>query len=112
MNVDLWFEKQSLALKIILLILPVVGWVMEVLIRISVYVRKQNIMDLVLLILYIVLGWTWIPLILDVAYLCIKGHLFMAADLDEVTATSQSSDAPKSEETVDAEPKEENNETK
>ena len=52
MNVDKWFEEQSLVVKIILIVLPFVGWVMEILIRISAYARKQNSLDLVLLIIF------------------------------------------------------------
>ena len=98
MNVDKWFEEQSLVLKIILIILPFVGWVMEILIRVSAYVRNKNTMDLVLLLVYLLLGWTWIPLIVDVVFLATKGHLFMAGDLEDLANDT---------ETVDAQPKEE-----
>ena len=100
MNVDKWIEEQSLVVKIILIVLPFVGWVMEILIRISAYARKQNNLDLVLLILYLLLGWTWIPLIVDVVFLVTKGHLLMADDL-------QSLNEDKGNESVDAQPKEE-----
>lgn len=103
MNFDQWFEKQSLVVKIILIILPLVGWVMEILIRISAYTRSKNNMDLVLLIVFLLLGWTWIPLIIDVIYLATKGHIFLAGDLDDITKESESS----SKETVEAQPKEE-----
>ena len=103
MEVDKWFEKQPLALQIILIVLPFVGWIMEILIRVSVYLRNKNNMDLVLLILYLLLGWTWVPLILDVVFLATKGHIFLAGDLEEVSkGTSQ--------EEVDAQPKKEENE--
>ena len=100
MNIDKWFEEQSLVLKIILIILPMVGWVMEILIRVSAYVRKKNTMDLILLVIFILLGWTWIPLIVDVVFLATKGHLFMATDLEDIANGT---------ETVDASPKEEEN---
>lgn len=105
MNFDQWFDKQSLVVKIILIILPLVGWVMEILIRISAYTRNKNNMDLVLLIVFLLLGWTWIPLIIDVIYLATKGHLFLAGDLDDITNSDESSNK----ETVDAQPKEEEN---
>ena len=106
MNFDQWFEKQSLAVKIILIILPLVGWVMEILIRISAYTRSKNNMDLVLLIVFLLLGWTWIPLIIDVIYLATKGHIFLAGDLDDISKESESSNK----ETVEAQPKEEEKE--
>ena len=98
MNVDKWFEEQSLVLKIILIILPIVGWVMEILVRVSAYVRKQNTMDLILLILYIVLGWTYIPLILDIVFLATKGHLFMANDLEDLTSGTETVDGERKDE--------------
>ena len=105
MNFDQWFDKQSLVVKIILIILPLVGWVMEILIRISAYTRNKNNTDLVLLIVFLLLGWTWIPLIIDVIYLATKGHLFLAGDLDDITNGAESTEK----ETVDAQPKEEEN---
>lgn len=106
MNVDKWYEEQSLVLKIILIVLPFVGWIMEILIRVSAYTRKQNNMDLVLLLLFILLGWTWIPLIIDVVYLATKGHLFMATDLEDVVNDTETVDAqPKQEEKAEEEDK-------
>ena len=105
MNVDKWFDEQSLAVKIILIILPFVGWIMEILIRISAYLRNKNSTDLVLLILYLLLGWTWVPLIIDVVFLATKGHIFLAADAEELikeanqeTVEAQKKEEPKEEE--------------
>ena len=97
MNVDKWFEEQSLVLKIILIVLPFVGWVMEILIRVSAYLRNKNTMDLVLLILFIVLGWTWIPLIIDVIYLATKGHIFLAGDFDDLAEGKETVEGKKKE---------------
>ena len=47
MNVDKWFEQQPKVLQIILIVLPFVGWIMEMLVRISAYCRKQNNLDLI-----------------------------------------------------------------
>ena len=105
MNVDKWFEKQSKVVQIILIVLPLVGWVMEILIRVSAYIRKQNTTDLILLIVYLLLGWTWIPLIVDVVFLATKGHLFMAEDFKEVVDGD-------SQESVDAQEKKEDKEEK
>ena len=108
MNVDKWFEEQSLVVKIILIVLPFIGWVMEILIRISAYLRNKNNLDLILLILYLLLGWTWIPLIIDVVFLATKGHLFMAGDLESLSSdVNKSNDGPKTSESVDAQPKDE-----
>ena len=88
MNFDLWFEKQSLVVKIILIILPFVGWIMEILVRLSAYLRNKNDVDLIIFIIFLLLGATWIPLIIDVIFLCMKGRLFCAEDLsNEVKGT-------------------------
>ena len=105
MNVDKWFEQQPKVLQIILIILPFIGWIMEILVRISAYCRKQNNLDLALLVIYILLGWTWVPLIIDVIFLVNKGHLFMAEDLQEVVNEN-------GQETVDAQEKKEDKEEK
>ena len=42
MTFDKWFNKQSRLLKILLLILPVVGWIVECLIRLSVMLRTKR----------------------------------------------------------------------
>ena len=46
MEFDKWYDEQSLLLKILLIILPFIGWVMEILIRISVYLRTKDDLDL------------------------------------------------------------------
>ncbi len=89
MNFDKWFEEQSLVLKIILIVLPFVGWVMEILIRISAYLRSKDNMDLVLMIIFILLGWFWIPLVVDVVFLCTKGHILLASDLASASEGKQ-----------------------
>ena len=93
MNVDKWFEEQQLVVKIILIVLPFVGWIMEILIRISAYLRNKNNVDLVLLILFLLLGWSWIPLIIDVVYLATKGHIFLAGDFDELNKENNTNES-------------------
>ena len=105
MTIDKWFEQQPKLLQIILIVIPFVGWVMEILVRISAYIRKQNNLDLALLIIYLLLGWSWIPLIIDVIFLVSKGHLFMAEDLKEVADDN-------AQDTVDAQEKKEDKEEK
>ena len=75
MEFDKWFEKQSLLIKVILLVLPVVGWVVEILVRISATLRKSSSVNLVGLILGIVGNWIW--QIVDLVYLILKGNLLL-----------------------------------
>lgn len=51
-----WFLKQSLIVKVLLLIIPVVGWFVEVVMRISALLAKGTTSNILGLILYIILG--------------------------------------------------------
>ena len=73
MNFDKWFAKQSLLIKAILLIIPVVGWVVEVLVRISAFLRKSTAVNLVGLILGIIGNVVFS--IIDFIYLLLSGNL-------------------------------------
>lgn len=78
MGFDSWFNKQNTLLKVILLILPFVGWVVELLVRLSVAVNKKDAVSIVVLVLFLVIGWTWILCLIDLVYLIVKGHLILA----------------------------------
>ena len=75
MNFDKWFEKQSLLIKVILLILPLVGWVVEVLVRLSAFLRKKSTVNLVGLIIGIIGNWIWS--VIDLVVLLVTGRLFL-----------------------------------
>lgn len=62
MTFDKWFNQQDRLVQIILLLIPGLNWIMEILIRLSVFLRKKDIVSLLLFILVIpgvgvVLGW-------------------------------------------------------
>ena len=75
MEFDKWFEKQSLLIKVILLVLPLVGWVVEILVRLSATLRKSTSVNLVGLVLGIIGNWIW--QIVDLVYLILKGNLLL-----------------------------------
>ena len=54
MTFDKWFGEQALWLRVVLLIIPFVGWVMEILIRVSAIIRKSSTLNIVGLILGVV----------------------------------------------------------
>ncbi|MBO6280831.1 MAG: hypothetical protein J6M95_04575 [Bacilli bacterium] len=68
MTFDKWFEKQDRIVKIILLIIPFVGWVVEILVRISAVLRNASTTNILGLILFILLGGFWIPTLIDLIY--------------------------------------------
>ncbi len=78
MNFDRWFNKQSTLLKVILLILPLVGWVMEILVRLSVMLRTKSIVHIVVFVVFVVVGWGWILGLIDLIYMIFTGHLILA----------------------------------
>lgn len=75
MEFDKWFEKQSLLVKVILLIIPFVGWVVEILVRLSAVLRNSSTLNIVGLILGVIGNWIWS--VIDLVYLLIKGTLLL-----------------------------------
>ncbi len=74
MTVDKWFKEQSTLIKVLLLIIPFVGWVTEVLVRLSVALRTKETRDIVLVVVFGLFG---ILSIVDLVYMLIKGHLYL-----------------------------------
>ena len=63
---------------IILLIIPVVGWIVELLVRLSVMLRTMSVVHVVVFILFLAVGWGWFLCVIDLIYLALKGHLILA----------------------------------
>lgn len=78
MTFDKWFNKQSILLKAILLLIPGVNWVMECLIRLSVMLRTKSVLHIVVFILFLVVGWGWFLGAIDFIYMLLTGHLIFA----------------------------------
>ena len=79
MTFDKWFNSQSRLIQIILLLIPVVGWIVECLVRLSVMLRTQSSVHIVVFIIFLLVGWGWILCIVDLIYLALTGHLILAA---------------------------------
>ena len=77
MNVDKWFNSQSRLVQVIIFILPIVGWVVEILVRLSALLRKQSTTNILGFVLYLVVGGFWIPVLIDLVYLILKGKLIL-----------------------------------
>ena len=78
MTFDTWFNKQDTLIKVILLILPLVGWVVECLVRLSVALRTKSVVNIVVFVVFLVIGWGWFLGLLDLIYMIVTGHLFLA----------------------------------
>ena len=70
-----WFNKQRRLVQIILLIIPVVNWVVEILVRWSTWLQKGGVVRLVICIVVtvfgIVVGW------IDAIWCLLFKHLFL-----------------------------------
>ena len=76
MKFDKWFNKQSKLVKILLLLIPGVNWIVELLVRWSLALRKKGLLYTVVAILVtipfgIVFGW------LDLIWILVFGHLVL-----------------------------------
>lgn len=78
MEFDKWFNSQSRLLQVILLLIPFVGWVVELLVRLSIMLRTKSTLHIVVFILFLVLGWGWFLCLIDLIYLALNGHLIFA----------------------------------
>ena len=78
MTFDKWFNKQSVLLKAILLLIPVVNWVMECLIRLSVMLRTKSVLHIVVFFVFLFVGWGWVLNVIDLIYMVLTGHLILA----------------------------------
>lgn len=77
MNFDKWFNSQSRLVQVIIFILPVVGWVVEILVRLSALLRKQSTTNILGFVLYLLIGGLWIPVLVDLVYLILNGKLIL-----------------------------------
>ncbi len=77
MNFDTWFHKQSKVIQIVLLILPLVGWIMDLLVRWSAFLKKSSIVNLVMALVITFFGEFWILTILDAVMIALGNKLFL-----------------------------------
>ena len=75
---DKWFNSQSTLVKAILLLLPLVGWVCECLVRLSVALRTKSGLHAVVFAVFVAFGWGWFLGVIDFIYMLVKGHLILA----------------------------------
>ena len=72
---DTWFHKQNKIVQVILLIIPVVNWFTEILVRWSAFLKKGGalrfLIALIVTLLGVVIGW------LDAIVTCITNKLIL-----------------------------------
>lgn len=62
MKFDKWFHSQSKLIQVILLLIPIVNWIVEILVRWSAFSRKGGVIRLIVCIIVtipsgVVVGW-------------------------------------------------------
>lgn len=77
MQFDKWFKEQSTLLKVILLIIPFVGWIVEILVRLSILLRTKSTTSIIMFLVFALFGEAWLPVVLDLVFLLVKGQLFL-----------------------------------
>lgn len=63
--------------QIILLIIPVLGWVVELIIRWNAVFEKFTILNLVAALVYTFFGWGIVLQIVDIVWILLYKHLFL-----------------------------------
>ena len=77
MNFDTWFHKQSKIIQIVLLVLPLIGWIVDLLVRWSAFIKKSTTVNLVMALIITLLGEFWILTILDAVMIALQNKLFL-----------------------------------
>ncbi len=77
MNFDTWFHGLNKIVQIILLIIPLIGWIIDLLVRWSAFIRKQSIVNLVMALVITIFGGFWILTILDAIWIFLNNKLFL-----------------------------------
>lgn len=75
MTFDKWFYKQSTLIKVLLLIIPFVGWIVELLVRLSVMLRTKQPVHIVVFVLFVAIGWGWFLNLIDLIVMVVTGKL-------------------------------------
>ena len=63
--------------QILLLLIPVVGGIIELIIRWSAVAEKFSALNLVAAILFTVVGWGWVLNVIDIIWILAFKHLFL-----------------------------------
>ena len=77
MNFDTWFHNQSKVIQIVLLILPLIGWIVDLLVRWSAFIKNQSVVNLVMALVITLFGEFWILTILDAVMIALNNKLFL-----------------------------------
>ena len=72
-----WFSQQSYITQVILIIIPVIGWIIEAGVRISALIRLRSKNHIIGLVVFVIFGWAWVLNIIDCFFLYFKEDLML-----------------------------------
>lgn len=64
-------------IKVILLLIPIVNWVIELVLRWEAVIRKGGFINIVVALIYTFIGWAYVLEILDIIWIALFNHLFL-----------------------------------
>ncbi len=82
MHFDEWFNEQERLVKIIFLFIPIVGWLIEILVRVSTLVKSQSTTNILGLIIFVIGGYIF--QFFDLIYLTITDKMLLVEEKEDV----------------------------
>ena len=82
MHFDEWFNEQERLVKIIFLFIPIVGWLIEILVRVSALVKSQSTTNILGLIIFVIGGYIF--QFFDLIYLAITDKMLLVEEKEDV----------------------------
>jgi len=73
-----WFNHLSRPLQIILLIIPFVGWIVELVVRWDCFLKKSSFGHLLIALFFTIFGVAWLPCLIDCLSCAFEKHLLFA----------------------------------
>lgn len=78
MYFDEWFNEQERLVKIIFLFIPIIGWLIEILVRVSALVKSQSTTNVLGLIIFVIGGYVF--QFFDLIYLAITDKMLLVEE--------------------------------
>ena len=77
MHVDEWFEEQTRLVQIILLLIPFIGWIVELFVRLSALIKTPSKINIAGMVVFALLGGFWVLCVFDVLFLFLTDRLLL-----------------------------------
>lgn len=81
MHFDEWFNEQERLVKIIFLFIPIVGWLIEILVRVSTLIKSQSTTNILGLIIFVIGGYIF--QFFDLIYLAITDKMLLVEEKED-----------------------------